>query len=204
MNILIENIGTQEQDNYLLEFKKDSAIWFIEKKFNNILKEIFSDYNLVENFNFFKNKQIIIDNKKYRPDYRLILTDDIKIIIEFQGYQHYTKCDTVYKDKLRKKMFENEGYIFLEFPYFIQPSIEVLEWFFKNIKLNIKLSDYSNNFPHGFIHPYSLSPGDFCHYGLLKYKNFLNTLPINIKNDINDSLKFKASNTNLPNKYLNP
>lgn len=52
-----------------------------------------------------------------RPDYR---SEELKIIIEFDGLQHYTKPDIIEKDIRLTGVYEKLGYKVVRIPYFIQ------------------------------------------------------------------------------------
>jgi len=52
-----------------------------------------------------------------RPDYR---SETLKIIIEFDGLQHYTNPDIIEKDIENTKLYNSFGYKVVRIPYFIQ------------------------------------------------------------------------------------
>jgi len=52
-----------------------------------------------------------------RPDYR---SETLKLIIEFDGRQHYTLPDNIEKDIKTTEMYKNFGYKVVRIPYFIQ------------------------------------------------------------------------------------
>lgn len=54
-----------------------------------------------------------------RPDYR---SDTLKLIIEFDGLQHYTNPQNILNDQEAKKFYESYGYKVVRIPYFIQLS----------------------------------------------------------------------------------
>ena len=56
---------------------------------------------------------------KSRTDYR---SETLKLIIEFDGLQHYTKPDIIEKDIRLTKVYEDLGYKVVRIPYFIQLS----------------------------------------------------------------------------------
>jgi hypothetical protein len=80
-----------------------------------------------------------INGKKYRirPDYR---SEKLKMIIEFDGLQHYTKPDVIEKDIRNTKLYESAGYQVIRIPYFIQLSIKAVKTLF-DIKIDIELFD---------------------------------------------------------------
>lgn len=68
---------------------------------------------------------------RIRPDY---LCEEIKLIIEFDGLQHYTSPANILKDKKNQEIYESFGYKVIRIPYFIQITNEVAkEMFGKNI-----------------------------------------------------------------------
>jgi hypothetical protein len=62
-----------------------------------------------------------------RPDYR---SDTLKLIIEFDGLQHYTSPLRIQKDIESKKFYEGYGYRVIRIPYFIQFTNLVVEQLF--------------------------------------------------------------------------
>lgn len=193
MKILIESIG-KVQNDYLLNIKKGKEIWLTESRLKNILHELFPKQEIIS------NKQIIISTKKFFPDYRI---QSKKIIVEFQGCQHFTSSKIVYKDSIRKKLFENEGYTFIEIPYFIQLTENVIEKLFPMVDLkDFTLPFYP--YPHGFVHPKSVVPGDFCIKGLDKYVELLSCYPDEVVHDIDRSLELRAKFDDVPIEVYNP
>lgn len=61
----------------------------------------------------------IVNDKLYRsrPDYR---SEKSKLIIEFDGLQHYTKPDVIEKDLKTTELYKSLGYKVVRIPYFIQ------------------------------------------------------------------------------------
>lgn len=54
-----------------------------------------------------------------RPDYR---SEKLKLIVEFDGLQHYTKPDIIEKDFKNTELYSSIGYKVVRIPYFIQLS----------------------------------------------------------------------------------
>jgi hypothetical protein len=52
-----------------------------------------------------------------RPDYR---SESLKLIVEFDGTQHYTDPDVIVNDIESTKLYEESGYKVVRIPYFIQ------------------------------------------------------------------------------------
>jgi len=66
-----------------------------------------------------KSANISHEGKKLRnrPDYR---SETLKLIIEFDGLQHYTSPDQIENDMRMKSIYESAGYTCVRIPYFIQ------------------------------------------------------------------------------------
>lgn len=52
--------------------------------------------------------------KNTRPDYR---SESLKLIIEFNGIDHYTKPDVIFKDIEKEKMYKDMGYKVVQIPF---------------------------------------------------------------------------------------
>lgn len=57
------------------------------------------------------------ENYKIRPDYRC---EKLKLIVEFDGVQHYQKPNVIRKDEANQEIYETYGYHVVRIPYFIQ------------------------------------------------------------------------------------
>jgi len=66
-------------------------------------------------------------NHRSRPDYR---SEKFKLIIEFDGLQHYTKPDIIEKDVKNTERYKNIGYKVVRIPYFIQLSNKAVKTLF--------------------------------------------------------------------------
>lgn len=62
-----------------------------------------------------------------RPDYR---SEQLKMIIEFDGIQHYTKPDVIEKDYRLNEVYEKLGYKVVRIPYFIQLTNKAIKTLF--------------------------------------------------------------------------
>ena len=64
-------------------------------------------------------KGLIVSGKQSlcRPDYR---SEQLKMIVEFDGLQHYTKPDIIEKDIKNTIEYQKNGYVVVRIPYFIQ------------------------------------------------------------------------------------
>jgi len=104
-------------------------------------------------------------HKTLRPDYRC---DDLKMIVEFDGYGHFYNSDTIVRDRLKDTCYLTMGYKVVRIPYFIQPSTITLKlWFDVDI-------EYQQRFPHGFIDKKSYLPANYCWLGIGRFTEVLN------------------------------
>ena len=72
-----------------------------------------------------------------RPDYR---SEKLKLIIEFDGLQHYTKPDIIEKDYRLTELYKNLGYKVVRIPYFIQLTNRAVKILF-GVKVSEQLFD---------------------------------------------------------------
>ena len=76
-----------------------------------------------------------------RPDY---LCESLKLIVEFDGLQHYQKPDVICADEIKNNMYEAMGYKVVRIPYFIQLTNEVIKIMFDR---DIKEMMFNPNIP---------------------------------------------------------
>jgi len=136
-----------------------------EESLGILLKAVFTQYDIIH------NKKVCTDIK-YRPDYRI---EELKLIYEFNGYQHYTSFERILKDSDKSFKLEQKGYKFIEIPYFIQITENVCLNLLQLTTSQIELipCDIINSYPHGFIHKDACNPFDFCIEGYNRYYNDL-------------------------------
>jgi len=80
-----------------------------------------------------------INGKKYlmRPDYR---SENLKLIVEFDGLQHYTNPDIIENDIKNTNLYKKFGYKVVRIPYFIQLTNKAVNTLF-GINVEQKLFD---------------------------------------------------------------
>lgn len=81
------------------------------------------------------------ENCLKRPDYRC---DRLKLIIEFDGLQHYTIPTQILQDIENTKIYESEGYKVVRIPYFIQLTNSAVKQLFNR---DIKIPLFNSNVP---------------------------------------------------------
>ncbi|MCM1260539.1 MAG: endonuclease domain-containing protein [Staphylococcus sp.] len=126
----------------------------------------------------------------FRPDYR---SDSLKIVIEFDGYRHYTNANIIQKDNIKNIVFEKYGYKVIHIPYFVQASKYTFKVLFdKEIEIEQK-------YPHGFISNELTCylPASFCELGIIKFLEDLerfNKIKSEILNSLMEKLKYNDRN----------
>ena len=150
--------------------------YLTETNLGLILNELFS------NNDFIHDKAVPgSTNKRLRPDYR---SDEMKIILEFDGDSHYCKALRIKTDIIKDMDYENLGYTVFRIPYFIQMSSELIKIIFD---IDIK---YKQKYPNGFIDKKAVLPADFCELGIELFKKDLEKFSY-CKDEILDSLNTK-------------
>lgn len=133
--------------------------------YNNYLTEELLGKFLEERFKekFIHDKAVPNSNTRLRPDYR---SDDLMLIIEFDGYKHYNSSKVILNDSIKNKVYINLGYTIIRIPYFIQLDKRIIELLFGDL---VKDKSDFNNYPHGFIDKNALLPADFCILGMYRF-----------------------------------
>jgi hypothetical protein len=82
-----------------------------------------------------------VNGKRYRmrPDYR---SEELKLIIEFDGLQHYRKPDIIEKDIKNDELYKSFGYKVVRIPYFVQLTDKAVKTLF-DIDVSEELFDES-------------------------------------------------------------
>jgi len=193
--ISIDNIGPK-QDKFLNDIKKGDEIWVCERRLGHILHEIFPGYKILH------TKHMKLDNVSMIPDYRI---PDKNLIIEFDGYRHFYDIEVIIKDIKKEQLQNRYGMKRIGIPYFIQPTMSVLSYFFSKYVDNVEyIKDLSGGYPHGFVHPKSGNIGNFCYLGIFRTKLILEKLHTEVKHQIYMSLKKRSEMMNVDESILNP
>lgn len=115
---------------------------------------------------------------RIRPDY---LCEEEKIIIEFDGLQHYTSPENILKDRSNQAIYESFGYKVIRIPYFIQITNEVAREMF-GVEASEPLFDPS--LP-SMSREWQNTPAFCCFAGLLRmaeeFKRYPQQFEVNMK-----------------------
>jgi len=136
------------------------------------------------------DKSVPDSKSRCRPDFRI---DALMLIIEFDGYQHYTTPSVIVRDMLKDDLYRKMGYHVIHIPYFIQMSTEIIKILF-NKEISVE-----QQYPHGFHDKSAIIPAAFCTLGLNRFKKDLDTFNI-VADDIRNSLNIKVKE--LGNSHL--
>lgn len=172
-NIIAENLNNK--------YPNDKIGW---TGLSEYLKEIYPNVN-----DWVTDKIIPKDlqcgsSYKYRPDFR---SQQLKMIIEFDGLQHYSNPTRIDADKKRDDRLAKMGYKVIRIPFFIQLTRTVIKEMF-NVDINNDM--FQNNIPSFGINlkdncAESGCPSYLCRKGLIRMANDFTKYPeqyeINIK-----------------------
>lgn len=118
--------------------------------------------------------------KRYqiRPDY---LCEEEKIIIEFDGLQHYTNPMKIRKDNKNQAIYESEGFKVIRIPYFISLTQEVIEKMF-GVTIQEEIVDPS---APSMSTKWGNTPAYCCHQGIKRmaedFKRYPQQYEVNMK-----------------------
>lgn len=150
-------------------------MYLTEQRLGKILKNVLNGYT-------FEHDKIVPNSslRRMRPDYRC---EDLKLILEFNGYSHYCNPVQILNDYKKMDEYKNLGYTVIAIPYFIQMCDELVSL----ITLG-RVQKYKQEYPHGFIDPKATLPSFFCSLGVARYNTELNGMFSFAKTDIEASL----------------
>jgi very-short-patch-repair endonuclease len=116
---------------------------------------------------FVANQPVRDLGRRFRPDYH---SEAHKLVVEFDGDQHYRSARVILGDVERDAFFTENGFHVIRIPYFVQLSRAVIAHLSGDIAN--ATSDFLN-FPHGFIASTVVMPADFCELGIARFEDDL-------------------------------
>jgi hypothetical protein len=115
---------------------------------------------------------------KKRPDYR---SEELKLIVEFDGVPHFTYPNTIKNDIENTELYEGIGYKVVRIPYFIQlTNVAVKTLFNRNITEELFAENISSLRTNG-----QSSPAYLCPAGLKRMAEEFRKFPEQYKTNIN-------------------
>ncbi|KGF17040.1 hypothetical protein HMPREF1640_08045 [Prevotella sp. S7-1-8] len=125
MDVKKQKWGFLRETKYMAEkagLDKDTGLH--RTGMEDYLKVIFPEIPAEE---WIHDQSIKASGRRSRPDYRC---ETLKLIIEFDGVQHYQKPDRIRSDNENQRFYEELGYKVVRIPYFIQLSNNVVKSMF--------------------------------------------------------------------------
>ena len=98
---------------------------------------------------------------RIRPDF---LCEEEKLIIEFDGLQHYTNPLNIRRDLVNQNIYENFGFKVIRISYFINLTTDVVREMFG---INVRENLFDTNIPSMSV-KWQNTPAFFCHEGILR------------------------------------
>lgn len=124
--------------------------------------------------------------RRFQPDFR---SERHRLIVEFDGDDHYRSARRIVGDIERDAVFTDCGYQVVRVPYFVQLTRMVIGRLFGTL---VRDSVDFLNFPHGFIAETVVMPADFCELGIARFEADLERFDY-IRDDILKSLRHAAA-----------
>lgn len=153
----------RETEEKALKAKISPAYGMHRTGLDTYLKVIFPNTN-----DWIHDKRVPNCIKNTRPDYR---SESLKLIIEFNGLNHYTKPNILLKDIEKEKMYKDMGYKVVQIPFFIQLTNQAVAKMFEVI---VKEQLFDGNVPSLLVDD-SCTPAFLCPLGIKRMaEDFLN------------------------------
>ena len=153
----------RETEEKALKAKISPAYGMRRTGLDTYLKVIFPKTN-----DWIHDKRVPNCIKNTRPDYR---SESLKLIIEFNELNHYTKPNIILKDIEKEKMYKDMVYKVVQIPFFIQLTNQAVEKMFEVI---VKEQLFNGNVPSLLVDD-SCTPAFLCPLGIKRMaEDFLN------------------------------
>lgn len=128
-----------------------------------------------------------LDGKKLRarPDYR---SETLRLIVEFDGVQHYTSPERIRRDFFNTEKYNRLGYKVVRIPYFIQLTNAVVKKLFKDVGIDVEVTEPLFDPKYASLGASNGSPAWLCPVGLERMAKELKRFPQQYRVNI-DALK---------------
>ena len=128
-----------------------------------------------------------LDGKKLRsrPDYR---SEKLKMIVEFDGVQHYTSPERIRRDFSNSEKYKRLGYKVVRIPYFIQLTNAVVKKMFRDVGVDVDVKEPLFDPKYASLGAVNGSPAWLCPAGLERMAKELKRFPQQYRVNI-DALK---------------
>ena len=135
--------------------------------------------------NDWRGREITVPGTRKRWD-MLFVRAGKTFVVEFDGDAHYRNSLKIKTDREKDAIAKQLGYKTVRIPYWVQLTDETFLYYF-GFQASI-----IQNFSHGFITT-KFFPASYCEMGIERFSIELNNLPLNVKNDVIFSLKYRAN-----------
>jgi hypothetical protein len=99
----------------------------------------------------------------FRPDF---VSHDKKVVIEFDGYQHYSVAEAILRDERKDSILAQEGYAVIRIPYFIQLCpLTYKHTLQPYVSHEVSEEVLKDHYPHGFHDRSAMLPANFNRLG---------------------------------------
>lgn len=153
---------------------------------------------LMPEFEWISQKRFYYDPNNKRRFFKVdCVSMNARIVIEYEGPNHYTDVWRNQRDNKRLKYFEGLGFRFLRWPYYCQLTQAVASHFFGNHDYAAYLTCISNIYGTdsedqilacGF-HTTKNTPSNFTYLGVDRFIAELSELPIVVKSQVAETLR---------------
>lgn len=166
---------------------KTRSEYITEESLGECLVALFPKETIKHNHPLFKTK--------YKADYFI---ENLKLIIEFDGYRHFTDPNVFLRDRKKDKIANENDFFVIRIPYFLQLDRTVLQVEFAGFiseEISSRLNDFTS-FGHGFIDEKAALPSQYCSLGRAHYQKIMKHIQKSydkLYQRIQESLLVKAS-----------
>lgn len=149
-------------------------------------------------FGWISQKRFHYDPSNKRRFYKVdCVALEAKVVIEYEGPNHYCDVWKSQRDDKRLLFFKSQGFTFLRWPYFCQLTRDVATYFFGDYKEDAYLeciaSVYGvksdNNILACGFHTTENTPSNYTYLGVNRFITELSELPIVVKTQVAESLR---------------
>lgn len=171
---------------------------FFDPKMNTTLKEYLQAIYPEDFINFEFGSSILKSDVPEGFEYHRYVCDAIcrklKIVVEFDGHDHYQSTKTCINDLKRDRWFESIGYKTIRIPYWIQLSRNVVyELFRVDVEESLCELDCSFYSPEKQSAYIDSLPGNMCELGRYRFVKEFNSLSASIRRQIYKDLDIACS-----------
>lgn len=144
------------------------------------------------------------DYHRYRPDAR---NEELSLIVEFDGVDHYTKTHVMLRDARRDSYFQSLGYRVVRIPYWLQLSQANIYYLF-GVKLSDPMCELKFSFYDTEYHGMDVCIGGMCEFGRRYFMTQFQQLPretrLALIDDIDAVRHYVSLTTGLPESAACP